>query len=477
MDTLKEMAPQQSLACRRCAREFEPEPRVRCPDCGGLLEYRYDEDYLKSLRFVGALTFWRYRAALPRVEHVISLGEGGTPIHESRRLGEAIGLERLYLKDESQNPTSSFRDRCASLIVSNAVDLGCDALVAATAGNLGASLAAYSAKADLKCNLVVPKALDMGKLAQMIAYDASIEEHGETVDDAITRAEKLGEETGWYQATFELNPLAVEALKTVAFEVAEQIGVPDWVVVPMGSGGTLYALWKGFEELEASGKTDSLPRLVGVQAEGCSPIVGAFKLKKDQPLEVAEAVTRALAICVKNPVYGEAALAALKESEGVAVSVGDGEMFKMERTLAHLEGIFAEPASSATIACLRDLLDRGVLDPSDRVVCLITSSGLKTTDILNTLDKRSKSLGLGYRLATKERILRIIEVGRGKTYGYDIWKRMEKGMTLGAVYQHLSELEERGLISSSVEGKRRYFEVTTRGIDVLKALDELKSLL
>jgi len=471
------MTPQQSLVCRRCGREFEPEPRVRCPDCGGLLEYRPGENYLKSMGFTGALTFWRYRAALPKVEHIISLGEGGTPIHKSRRLGDAVGLRNLYLKDESQNPTNSFRDRCASLLLSNAVDLGYDALVAATAGNLGASLAAYSAKADLRCNLIVPQAVDMGKLAQMIAYDASIEEHGETVDESVEHAEKLGEETGWYQATFELNPLTLEALKTVSFEVAEQIGVPDWIVTPMGSGGTLYALWKGFKELKASDKTNSLPRLVGVQAEGCSPIVGAFQMKREQPLEIAEASTKALAICVKRPIYGEAALAALRESDGIAVSIGDEEMFKMERALAQLEGIFAEPASSATVACLKSLLERGVLDSSDRVVCIITSSGLKTTDILSTLNKRSKSLGLGYRLATKERILRIIEKEGGRTYGYDIWKRIEKGMTLGAVYQHLSELEERGIISSFVEGNRRYFEITTRGINVLRALEELKSLL
>lgn len=464
------------LICRQCSKRHETEePRARCPDCGGPLEYRYDETYLKNVKFSGPLTFWRYRPLLPKVEHITTLGEGGTTLHDSKRLRDAIGLRRLYLKDESQNPTNSFRDRCASLIVTNAVDLGYDALVAATTGNLGASLAAYSAKAGLSCNLIVSRVVDMGKLAQMIAYDASIEEHGETVDEAVEHAERLGKETGWYQATFELNPLAVEALKTIAFEVAEQIGVPDWVVAPMGSGGTLYALWKGFKELEVSGRADSMPRLVGVQAEGCSPIVGAFLKSEDRPLEIEEASTRALAICVRSPAYGEAALEALKESRGVAISVKDEEMLKTEMELAQLEGIFAEPASAATIACLRKLLDRGVLDPSDTVVCLITSSGLKTTDILNTLNKRRKSLGLSYRLATKERILRTIEGGR--TYGYDLWKRMGKRMTLGAVYQHLSDLENRGLIVSHVEGKRRYFELTTRGRNVLRALDELKSLL
>ena len=469
------MAPQQSLTCTTCGKEFESYLTVRCSDCGGLLEYRYEADYLKSVEFTGPLSFWRYRPVLPNVEHVVSLGEGGTPLHNSKRIGESIGLKNLYLKDESQNPTNSFRDRCASLVVSNAVDLGYDSLIAATAGNLGASLAAYSAKADLRCNLLVPRAVDMGKLAQMIAYDASIEEYGETVDEGVEQAEKLGRETGWYQATFELNPLAVEALKTISFEVVEQIGVPDWVVIPMGSGGTVCALWKGFKELEASGKTDSLPRIVGVQAKGCSPIVDAFQLKRKQPLEVAEASTRALAICVKKPVYGEVALAALKESSGIAVSVDDEDIIRTEKEIAHLEGLFAEPASSATVACLSILLDRDVLGPSDKVVCLITSSGLKTTDILSTLGKRSKSLGLSYRLATKEKILRIIQGDR--TYGYDIWKKMGKGMTLGAVYQHLTELEERGLITSFVKGKRRYFEVTSRGLNILKALDEMKSLL
>ena len=255
----------------------------------------------------------------------------------------------------------------------------------------------------------------------------------------------------------------------------EQIGVPEWIVAPMGSGGTVYALWKGFKELEASGKVDSKPRLVGVQAKGCSPIVGAFLRGEKRPQEIKEAETRALAIRVRKPAYGEAALGSLIESQGIAVSVEDEEMLKTEMELAQLEGIFAEPASSSTVACLRELIDRGFLDPSETVVCLITSSGLKTTDILNTLSKRRKSLGLSYRLATKEKILRIIE--RGRTYGYDLWKRMGKRMTLGAVYQHLSELENQGLIVSHVQGKRKYFEINSRGLNVLKALEELKSLL
>ena len=467
---------QPMLMCHKCGRQSDTQPpRSTCLNCGEMLEYTFSEDYLKNAELSGSLTFWRYRPLLPTVEHMVSLGEGGTPLHESRRLSKVIGLSRLYLKDESQNPTNSFRDRCASLIVSNALDLNYDTLIAATAGNLGASLAAYCAKADLNCKLIVPKAVDMGKLAQMIAYDSSIEEHGKTVDESIERAFTLGNETSWYQATFELNPLGIEALKTIAYETAEQTDAPDCVVAPMGSGGTIYALWKGFKELKAAAKTESVPRLIGVQAEGCSPIVQAFLQGSDNIEESQDAETKALAIRIRKPVYGAAALRALKESSGIAVSVSDEEMLSIEKELAQLEGIFAELASSATLACLRKLLDKGAISPSEKVVCIVTSSGLKTTDILNTLTKKGKSLGIGYKLATKERILRLIDLD--KTYGYDVWKNIGKGMTLGAVYQHLSELEEKGLVVSVVEGKRRYFKLTSRGHGVLKALDELKSLL
>lgn len=439
------------------------------------MNYQLEEEYLKKVELQGSLTFWRYRPFMPTIENLVTLGEGGTPLHESRRLSKLIGLPRLYLKDESQNPTNSFRDRCGALITSNALDLGYHILVAATAGNLGASLAAYSAKADLNCRLIVPTAIDMGKLAQMIAYDSSIEECGGTVDEAIERASTMGNETYWYQATFELNPLGIEALKTIAFEIAEQIDAPDWVVAPMGSGGTIHALWKAFNELRSTRRIGSLPRLIGVQAEGCSPIVQAFFEKSDDVKTSEDAETKALAIRVKKPAYGRAALRDLKESSGTAVSVSDEEMLNMQKELAQLEGIFAELASSATVACLRKLLADGTIDSSDKVVCLVTSSGLKTTDILNTLNKKIKSVGLGYKLATKERILRLIDLD--KTYGYDIWKNMGKGMTLGAVYQHLSELERKGLVASAVDGKRRYLRLTERGQSVLKALDELKSLL
>ncbi|MEM1563854.1 MAG: pyridoxal-phosphate dependent enzyme, partial [Candidatus Bathyarchaeia archaeon] len=243
------------LTCTTCGAKFEAyPPRYSCKKCGSILEYKCDDEALKTEKFVGPFTFWRYRKFLPAVRNVVSMGEGGTSLIKAWRLAESVGLNNLYFKDETRNPTNSFRDRCAALMVSNAVDLGYKSLVCATNGNLGASLAAYCAKSGLACHVVVPRNVDMGKLAQMLIYDAIIEEHGEIVDDSLKRADELAKEMRWYQGSAEFNPLSIEALKTIAYEVYEQMEAPDWFIAHMGSGGTLYAVWKGFKELEIKGE-------------------------------------------------------------------------------------------------------------------------------------------------------------------------------------------------------------------------------
>lgn len=470
------MKPQYRLSCTSCGSTIaEVQPTIKCPKCGGFMEYVFDGDYLRTIEFKGPFTFWRYRPVFPQVPAPISLGEGGTPLHKANRLGDALHLDNLLLKDETRNPTNSFKDRSASLIVSDAVGKGFDALVCATNGNQGASLAAYSAAANIACHLVVPRALDIGKLAQMIAYDAHVEEANDSIEEAIDRAVRLAEESHLYQATTELNPLTVEALKTIPFELHEQAPVPDWVIVAMGSGVTIHAVWKGYRELEEMGAIVRKPRLVGVQAKGCAPIAEAFTREEDSPVDVGKAETVAAAIGVAKPIFGGAALKAIRESNGFAVSVADEEMLMAEREIARLEGVYAEPASAATVACLRRLQEDGVIRRNDSVVSLITSSGLKTDDILRSLSRRRKTVGLGASLATKERILRIVQ--SRKTYGYDLWESMGKSMTLGAIYQHLADLENRGLVASHTEGKRRYLEITERGRRVLGALDELQDLL
>ena len=237
-----------SLKCIHCGTKFPVYPlRSNCEKCGGILEYHADLPEKQLIKFSGALRFWRYRQMLPPVRQMVSLGEGGTPLHKAERLAKTMGLTNLYLKDETRNPTNSYRDRAAALLTSNAIDLHSDTLVCATNGNMGASLAAYSAKAELICHVIVPKEVDVGKLAQMLAYDAIIEEYGEIIDDSIRKAEAIAKETGWYQATAELNPLVVEAQKTIAYEIFEQNDVPEWMIVSMGSGGTIYSVGRALK--------------------------------------------------------------------------------------------------------------------------------------------------------------------------------------------------------------------------------------
>ena len=462
-----------SLQCIKCGETFDLyPPKAQCPICGGLLEYVIDIEKIKDLKLTRELSFWRYRPLLPRVKNLVTMKEGGTPLYRAERLSRAFDLSTLYLKDETRNPTNSFRDRSAALIVSNILDLNMKTAICATNGNMGASLAAYCAKYGINCHTIIPKIVDMGKLAQMLVYDAIIEEYGETVDESIIRAEALAEETGWYQATPELNPLVLEAQKTIAFEVAEQFGVPDWFIVSMGSGGTAYSIWKGFKELYEMDKINVLPRILGVQAEGCSPIVDAYTGADEKPEKPS---THAIGIFVANPLQKELALNAIKSSKGLALSVSDQEIFAAEQSIARLEGIFAEPASSGTIAALKKAREKSIIERDESVICLITGSGLKATDVLQALSKKRKSAMLGAEFSTKEKILRLLS--KRDRYGYELWKDLGKTMTRSAIYQHLNELCSRGLLTYYIEEDKKYFRITNRGRRILKAIDEVKVLL
>ena len=464
------------LRCVHCGSKFPTYPlRSNCEKCGGLLEYNADLPKGSEAKFSGPIGFWRYKQMLPPVRHMVSLGEGGTPMHRAERLAKRLSLKELYLKDETRNPTNSYRDRAAALLTSNAIDQHFDTLICATNGNMGASLAAYSAKAGLICHLIVPEVVDVGKLAQMLAYDATIEEFGEILDDSIRKAAKMAEETGWYQATAELNPLVVEAQKTISFEVYEQFGVPEWILVSMGSGGTIYSLWKGFKELKQLGFTDALPKIVGVQPEGCAAIVSALNKGTSKSEKISNPSTRALAILVAEPLQSELAIEAIRESDGLALTVSDPEILAAELQIAKLEGVFAEPASSATIAALEKLVEKGKISCDSSVMCLITGSGLKATDVLQALTKKQKTAVLGLDVSTKEKILRILS--KGDTYGYDLWKKLGKTITRAAVYQHLNELAEKGLIVAYEKSGRKFFKIVERGRKVLQAIDELKLLL
>ncbi len=464
----------ENLQCSHCGTKFPVYPlRSNCEKCGKILEYTADVPQKRSVKFSGTLRFWRYRQMLPAVRQMVSLGEGGTPLHKAERLAKTMGLTKLYLKDETRNPTNSYRDRAAALLTSNAIDLLSDTLVCATNGNMGASLAAYSAKAGLNCHVIVPKEVDVGKLAQILAYDAIIEEYGEIIDDSIQKAKAVAKETGWYQATAELNPLVIEAQKTISFEIMEQYEVPEWMIVSMGSGGTIYSVWKGFKELKQRGLTKTLPKMVGVQPDGCAAIVNAAKGSENN--KTCNPSTRALAILVGNPLQCELASKAITESGGLSLTVSDQDILIAELQIAKLEGVFAEPASAITVAALKKLVDEKRISKDGSVVCLITGSGLKATDVLQALNKKQKTIGLGLAVSTKQKILKILN--EKDTYGYDLWKQLGKIMTRAAIYQHLNELSDKGLVIGYEVGGKKFFRVSERGKKVLAAFDEIQLLM
>ncbi|MFN3622089.1 MAG: threonine synthase, partial [Nitrososphaerales archaeon] len=284
-----------------------------------------------KIHFDNVNSMWRYRSVLPVPSdwNFASLMEGYTPLVKAENLGNALKLRKLYLKDESRNPTGSFRDRAASLMVTWAYKTGFKTLIAASDGNMGVSLAAYAAKTRLNCKVIVPKNVDEGKILQLLIYGSELSEYGTYLDEAIDKVAKLAEEQNAYQATPELNPLSIEAQKTISYETWEQLGeVPDVIVAPVGSGSCLFSIWKGFTELKKLGFTSEIPKFLAVQSEGCAPIVEAFR-RNSELVKPTSPETRASAILVRKPAYGVKVLKILREG-GIAVSVRDDEIFKAE---------------------------------------------------------------------------------------------------------------------------------------------------
>lgn len=466
------------LKCLNCGKSYVTDRVISfCESCDSPLIYSSDYQKIReNIYFSDDPSFWRYSSLLPHIENKyrVSIGEGRTPLFKAIRLGSVFRLNNLFLKDETRNPTNSFRDRAASLLVSHALSLDFREVICASNGNLGAAISAYCAKASIKCNIVTPKKVDVGKLSQMKIYDANIISRGETIDESIRFVLKEGERRGLYPASSGLNPLILEAQKTISFEIIEQVGVPDFVVAPMGDGGTIYSLWKGFKEFYELGLSSKIPRMIGVQSTTCAPIVKAFT-ENSKVERFENGSTNALGIYVLEPINGTLALSIIKESNGLAVSVSDKEIIKAQKLLAVEEGIYGELASSATVSALSKMIDSKIVDSDSLVVCVITGSGLKDPYVLAALTSSSKQINLADRVNLKLQILRLISLG--ETYGYSLWNSLSRSVTLQAIYQHLNELEERLLINSSEKNNRKYYNITAKGLKVLNALEELALLL
>ncbi len=352
-----------------------------CARCSNLLELVKEDPVSKAGLYGEARQpgIWRFRNALPFGEgaKAVSLLEGNTPLVLAGRLGAKVGLNALHVKNEGQNPSGSFKDRGMTVAVTRAVQGGSRLLVCASTGNTAASMAAYAARAGVAAMVTVPAGkVASGKLAQVYAYGAKIIRVEGDFDAALAFTLKVASEIKELGVMNSVNPYRIEGQKTNAYEVYEQLGfkVPDYVVLPVGNAGNISAIWKGFKELKEWGISDSLPRMVAVQAAGAQPIVEAFQHGRDSVVAV-HPKTIASAINIGNPASWKKALAALRESNGMALAVTDDETIAAMMVLASTEGIFVEPASAVPIAAVKKLM--GKIERDSTVVCVCTGNGLK----------------------------------------------------------------------------------------------------
>ncbi len=405
------------------------------------------------------------------------MGEGGTPCKDSEQIGGKLELSNLSFKDETINPTNSFKDRVGALLISHARSWGYQKVVCASNGNQGASIAAYASLEGIECLNIIPNEIDSGKRAQMIAYNSRIEIMGDIIDDAIIHALEPKYNI-YYQSTPEYNPLTIEAQKTIAFEIYLQKGSPDWVLIPMGSGELLVSLWKGFNELKESDIIEQIPKLVGVQSEFSSPIVNAFFGKKQEKLaKQKNSKSHALGVLVEEPLYKELAVRFVKESKGTVIAIPENMILNSIDELIRNEGIFAEPSSALTLAAVHILNKEEKFDSDDKIVCLITGSGLKAPYVLEAISSQTKTTGKGSIIITKLKILSQISLTSIKGISGTKIQKIIGNISLAAIYQHLKKLEENDLIFRKKEGKNVLYFITNKGKKVLDALDILITLL
>ena len=326
---------------------------------------------------------WRYHSLLPlNAKEPVTLNEGATPLLQVQRLAKNIGFKgKAYVKYEGANPTGSFKDRGMTIAVTIAREIGARHAIAASTGNTASSAAAYTARAGIKLTLVLPRGkVALGKLGQSILHGASIVEVEGSFDDALKAIVEASTISTSVYPLNSFNAWRLEGQKTIAFEIWEELGVPDWIVVPVGNGGNIAAIWKGFKELRDAGLIDSLPRMAGIQASGAAPLASAFEKGLDKPEFVEKPETIATAIRIGKPINWAKAMKAVKESKGVFIKVTDEEIINAQHMLARLEGIGAEPAGAASIAGLKKLVEEGIIERGETVVAIVTGHALKDPD-------------------------------------------------------------------------------------------------
>jgi threonine synthase len=315
---------------------------------------------------------WRFQDLLPKVSEIVSLNEGNTPLIRSKE------FENLYFKFEGLNPTGSFKDRGMSVVVSLAKSNGIKKLIVASTGNTAASASAYAARAGMECIVVIPKGkVAKGKLFQTILHGANIMEIEGNFDEAIKYVINKIEKEREYYPINSFNPWRIEGQKTLSFELYEKLGSIDNVIVPVGNGGNISAIWKGFKELYELKIINNLPKMIGVQAEGASPIAETWEKGLEKPIFFEKPETIATAIRIGKPVNWQKALKAVKESRGIFIKVKDEEIIEAQKRLARHEGIGAEPASAAAYVAYLKLKEKDMINKYEKTVVVLTGHALK----------------------------------------------------------------------------------------------------
>ncbi len=385
-----------TLTCIKCNTTFDEKETVsHCLRCGGPLDVRYPDPKplprLKNLRnnknrmfgFDDSFDFLEKMSLLPfKGENRVSLGEGNTPLIHAENIGKSLGMPNLYLKVEGANPTGAFKDRGSSVEITKALEMGGKAVVCASTGNMAASVAAYCAKAEIPCYVIIPEKTPMGKLAQSIAYGAKVIRVRGDYDDCVRLSVQMSKRYRYYLAgdyAFRL-----EGQKTTAYEIMRQLNIhdgplltPDWVVVPVGCGTNLSAIYKGFKELMALGLIGKMPRFVCAQPEKVPTIAEAWRQRLDHYFPVKHISTIAFAVGIGVPLDDKKVLKALYESHGYAETSSEEDILGAQLNLGKREALFVEPSGALPIAVLPKLLEKHIIRPEETVVGILTGNGLK----------------------------------------------------------------------------------------------------
>ncbi|MGZ7107658.1 MAG: threonine synthase [Methanobacterium sp.] len=368
------------IKCISCGEMYhEDEIIYTCRKCDSILEVLREVDVSKDAFNCRKSTMWKYKEFMPvDPTKIISLQEGGTPFIKCDKLGEQLGVE-LHVKVEGSNPTGSFKDRGMSVGITKAIELGVDTVGCASTGNTSASLAAYAARAGLRCIVLLPSGkVALGKLAQAMFHGAEVLSVKGNFDEALETVTALALQGKLYLLN-SINPFRLEGQKSIGFEIVDDLGwkSPDRIILPVGNAGNISAIWKGIKEFHNAGFIEDLPMMTGIQAEGAAPIVRAFRENKNDIIPFENPETVATAIRIGAPVSAKKALAAIYESEGTALTVTDEEILSAQKHLARTEGIGVEPASAASIAGLMKLALDGEIDKNEQIVCVVTGHLLK----------------------------------------------------------------------------------------------------